>query len=36
MQVTRVDHLRNSSSNEELNPLGFKEHNDIKAKDHMM
>ena len=36
MQVTRVGHLQNSSSNEELNLVGFEEHNDIKAEEHMM
>ena len=35
MQVTRVDHLQNTSSNEELNPVGFEEHNDIKVEDNM-
>jgi len=36
MQVRRVDHLQNSSSNEELNLVGFEEHNDIKVEEHVM
>ncbi len=28
--MTRVDHIQKPSSNEELNPVGFEEHNDIK------
>jgi len=36
MQVARVDYLQNSSSNEELNPIGFEEHNDIKFEEHVM
>jgi len=36
IQVKRVDHIQNSSSNEELNLVGFEEHNDIKAEEHIM